>query len=612
MTARSEAGSPTPARQQVTGGQDPRQPAGGPLRAGLRCLTTPAGLAGCVGAGLGLLALGPGLAPGYLLSYDMVFVPSPPFSAALLGFTGGPARAVPSDAVITVAAHVLPADLVQKIVLLLIFVLACSGAAALLAAGWRERAGRPAPVLACLACGVFYTWNPFVAERLLIGQWALLLGYAGLPWVMRELVTGPARLRPIRLLLVMLPAAIGGFAAMAVTGLAAVPAALARSGAAEAGPNRGGRGWRLVTVLAVLVLLSLPWLIPSLVVPVHTDPLGVNLFAARADTPFGRLGSLVMLSGIWNDQTVPRGYGGVASSFWLLVVACAVAGYVLVGRGFLGAGSPGQRVVRRGWPGLGVAGLVGLAVAAIGITSPTRAALRELVTASAGFAILRDGQEFVAALALTEAVGLGAAVGWLLSRGGDLGRQPPETSRRAAAAGRPRTEPAGAVIGVLAVVAPVLLLPGMAWGLAGRIRPVQYPADWMTARAIMDSDQRPGSVLVLPWAAYRRYPWNHGEAVYDPWNKLLSREVISNDGLQVGNQTLSQESPASIRLNRIVTSAGPLTARLRAAGVVYVVVDAGPLLHAPRAALAGQARLPGARVILDSRDLVVFELPGPG
>ncbi len=581
------------------------------MRAGLRRLTTPTGLAGWVGAGLGLLALGPGLAPGYLLSYDMVFVPNPPFSAALLGFTGGPARAVPSDAVITVAAHLLPADLVQKIVLLLIFVLACSGAAALLAAGWRDRAGGPAPVLACLACGVFYTWNPFVAERLLIGQWALLLGYAGLPWVMRELVTGPARIRPIRLLLVMLPAAIGGFAAMAVTGLAAVPATLARRDQATAGPA-GGRGRRLVTVVVVLVLLSLPWLVPSLVVPVHTDPAGVNLFAARADTPFGRLGSLVMLSGIWNGQTVPRGYGGAVSVFWLVVVACAVVGYVLAGGRFPGVVPAGEHDRRRGWPGIGVAGLAGLAVAAIGITSPTRAVLRYLVTVSPGFAILRDGQQFVAALALTEAVGLGAALAWLLHRSADSWGQPRDRPRRGAPAGRQRTEPATAVIGVLAVIAPVLLLPGMAWGLAGRIRPVQYPADWMAARTIMDSDRRPGNVLVLPWAAYRRYPWNNGEAVYDPWNKLLAREVISNDGLQVGSQTLSQESPASIRLNRIVTSAGPLTSRLLDAGVVYVVVDAGPLLHAPRADLAGQARLPGARVIVDSPDLVLFELPGSG
>ena len=63
--------------------------------------------------------------------------------------------------------------------------------------------------------------------------------------------------------------------------------------------------------------------------------------------------------------------------------------------------------------------------------------------------------------------------------------------------------------------------------------------------------------------AYRRYPWNHGEAVYDPWNKLLSREVISNDGLQVATRTLSQESAASIRMNHILIEAGPLTAQLR-------------------------------------------------
>ncbi len=557
------------------------------------------GLGAALGLALGLLTLGPGLARGFLLSYDMVFVPDPPFSAALVGLTGGPARAVPSDAVVAVAARLLPADILQKVILLLIFTAACSGAAALLAAGWRSLTGRPAPVLACLVSGSFYVWNPFVAERLLIGQWALLLGYAGLPWVLRELCTGSPRIRPGRLLVAMLPAAVGGFAALAVTGLAAVPAALAR-GADEGGPGpgsaRAGRGRRLATVLGVLALLSLPWLIPSLLVSVHTDPLGVDLFASRADTPFGRLGSLVMLSGIWNTQTVPRGYGGAASSFWLILVACALAGYLLLGRS------------RRMWPGLGLAGMLGLAIAAIGITSPTRAALRDLIAAWPGFAILRDGQQFVAALALTEAVGLGAIIAWLVSRAVPAGARP----RTAATSARPRAEPAAVAIAVLALLAPFLLLPGMAWGLAGRVRPAQYPADWLAARQLIDANHRPGSVLLLPWAAYRRYPWNHGEAVYDPWNKLLSREVISNDGLQVGQQVLTQESSAAIRLNAIVTKAGPLTARLRAAGVLYVVVDSGALLHSRPAGLAAQARLPGAQVVLSSNDLVVFELPANG
>jgi hypothetical protein len=521
----------------------------------------------------------------------MVFVPSPPFSRTLLGLGGGPPRAVPSDAVITLAARVLPADILQKVILLLIFIAACAGAAALLTAGWRATRDTQAPLLASIVSGVFYAWTPYVAERLLIGQWALLLGYAGLPWVLREVCTGPVRIRWGRLVLVMLPAAVGGFAALIVTGLAAVPAVLARSGRVE-------RGRRLAMVIAALALLSLPWLIPAVLVPVHADPAGADLFAARADTPFGRIGSLAVLSGIWNSQTVPRGYGGAGSFFWLVLVASAAACYVFLARR------------QRGWIGVGLAGSVGLAVAAIGVTSPTRAMLHDLIAAWPGFAVLRDGQQFVAALALMEAVGIGLGVARLL---GIAARSPARRTRPRP--GGQRAEPAAVALAVLAVLAPIILLPGLAWGVAGRLRPVQYPADWLAARQTIDASAQPGSVLLLPWAAYRRYPWNNGEAVYDPWSKLLSREVISNDGLEVGTRALTQESWESIRLNRVVSESGPLTWRLRAAGVRFVVVDAGPLLSAPsaspagKASLATQAGLPGARIVLTSRDLVVFLLP---
>jgi hypothetical protein len=546
------------------------------------------GPAAAVGLALGLLALGPGLARGFLLSYDMVFVPSPPFSWALLGLNGGPARAVPSDALVTVAARVIPADILQKLILLLIFVVACAGAAALLAAGWRAARGTSPPLLACLVSGIYYAWNPYVAERLLIGQWALLLGYAGLPWVLREVCTGPVKIRWGRLVVAMLPAAVGGFAALIVTGVAAVPASLARGGGAR-------RARRLFVVMAALSLLSVPWLIPSMLVPVHTDPAGADLFAARADTPFGRIGSLAALSGIWNSQTVPRGYGGVGSFFWLLVVAGAVACYVVLAR------------PQRGWQGLGVAGAVGLAIAAIGVMSPTRAMLHGLVAAWPGFAVLRDGQQFVASLALLEAAGLGVGAARLLAV------VHPSVSRTSPG---PAREPGAVALAVLAMLAPIVLLPGLAWGSTGRIRPVEYPADWLTARRIMDESRQPGSVLVLPWAAYRRYGWNNSEAVYDPWTKLLSREVVSNDGLEVGRKMLMQESAASIRLNRIVTASGPLTVPLRRAGVRFVVVDAGLLLTAQSTGLAAQerlvmsARLPGAHVVLVSHDLVVFLLPG--
>jgi hypothetical protein len=551
-------------------------------------LAGPGGWPALAGLGLGLLALGPGIGPGFLLSYDMVFVPRMPFNASLLGLTGGPPRAVPSDAVIAIASLAVPGQILQKIILLLIFVLACSGAARLLPPG--------APMSARLAAGVCYAWNPYVAERLLIGQWALLLGYAGLPWVLALLCKGPLRVKPGRLICVLIPAAIGGFAALAVTAAAAVPAALV-SGGRGAGPESGAVGGlrglrvrRLATVAGCLALLSLVWAVPSLVEGVRTDPRGVIAFAARADTPFGRLGSLLMLSGIWNAQTVPRGYGGGASAVWLLVVIASLSGLVLA-------------TPRRLRSGLAAGGLTGLALAAIGITSPGRTVLHDLVAAWPAFAVLRDGQQFVAPLALAEATGLGALVTWVAGRAGR------DTA--------PATARAGTALGVMAVLAPLVLLPGLAWGIAGRLRPVEYPADWSRAEQVIDGDPAPGTVLLLPWEAYRRYPWNGGEAVFDPWSRLLGREVIWNDGLQVGALSLTQESPESVRMNAIVTRPGPLTRPLSAAGVRYVIVDAGPLLARSAAArpgpgLAAQARLPGARVVMASRDLVVFRLPGSG
>jgi len=85
--------------------------------------------------------------------------------------------------------------------------------------------------------------------------------------------------------------------------------------------------------------------------------------------------------------------------------------------------------------------------------------------------------------------------------------------------------------------------------------------------------------------------------------------VIWNDALQVGQQTVAAENPDASRLAPIVSSSGPLTARLRAAGIRYVIVDAGPLLASRSPGTAVRAWLPAASVLLADRDLVVYRLP---
>jgi len=546
-------------------------------RARLRSWAAGAGPGLAVGLVLGLLALGPGLRRGFLLSYDMVIVPRQPFTAAMAGLTGGPPRAVPSDAVVAAAARVLPADIVQKLVLLSIFVLACSGAAALLAGQ---------PWFARLAAGVYYTWNPFVAERLILGQWALLLGYAGLPWALRAVTTYPvASWRGAgRLGLALLPAAVGGFAAMTISALAVLPAAaLARPRPANlvspspAAPAAGQRVRKAAAALGVLILLSLPWLIPSLVRSMYADPAGVAAFAGRADTPFGAFCSLVMLGGVWNAQTVPAGYGGWWSVLWLAFVAAAAVGYVVFA------------VRQRRWPGLGFAALAGLAVASAGITAPGQDLLRAMTGLWPGFAILRDGQQFVAPLALVEALGAGLLVAWAARPSAD-----------AAADGQPRTDRPGLIIAVAAVLAPILLLPGLAWGAAGRLRPVWYPAAWLSAAAAIDDSRAPGDVLLLPWAAYRRPAWNGGRAMLDPWPRLVARQVIWNDGSQVGRIMLQPDDPAARRLAGVIGAPGPLTRALAAAGVRFVIVDSGGAV----------GRLPGSVVVARGPGLVVYQVPG--
>ena len=154
-------------------------------------------------------------------------------------------------------------------------------------------------------------------------------------------------------------------------------------------------------------------------------------------------------------------------------------------------------------------------------------------------------------------------------------------------------------LGVLALLAPVLLLPGLAWGAAGRLRPAWYPAGWLAAARMIDASPARGAVLLLPWETYRRPAWNHGEAVFDPWSLLLSRPVIWNDGTRVGHVVLAPDDPRARRLNGVIRGGGPLTAALRTAGVRFVVDDAdGPGRAAARSGRGGGPartdRVPGA------------------
>src|SRR5258708_11496136 len=82
---------------------------------------------------------------------------------------------------------------------------------------------------------------------------------------------------------------------------------------------------------------------------------------------------------------------------------------------------------------------------------------------------------------------------------------------------------AAAALGVMAVLAPVVLLPGIAWDLAGRLRPAEYPAVWLRARPGIARHPGHGSVLLLPSSASLPSQWYAALAVSTaPWSATLS------------------------------------------------------------------------------------------
>ena len=517
---------------------------------------------GPLGAGIGLvvglLVLAPVLGRGVVLSYDMVFVPDPPLTGAVLGTDGSVPRAVPTELLADLLARVLPVVVVQQGLLLAAFVLAGAGAARLLP----TRSGAAAAALA-------YTWTPYVAERLVIGHWPYLLGYGVLPWVVGAAVAARrgGSLRPLLLWLAAAAAAgstsalIATATTLAVLGLHPPPA-----GRPE-WPAWGGVA-RLGAVAGFAVAVNLPWLVPALARPggVPADPAGVAAFAARSDTPLGLAGSLLTLGGIWNPAAQPAARD---SPLALVALAAGVAALVL-----------GLRAVLAQSAGLVGAGVAGLVLAAAGAVPGLDAVLRAVVVHVPGGGLLRDGQKLLAPAALVVALAAGHAVARL--------------------AANPRTAPYGVLLGVL----PVLALPTLAWGVGGRLGAADYPADWGGLRAAVHAAPA-GDVAALPWGAYRRLGWAGDRVVLDPLPRLLDRPVLTDDALPLSSLTVRGEDDRATAVTAGLAAGQRLPDLLRAEGVRYAVVH-----RSQPGAAATERALTGLPVLFRGPDLLLVELPG--
>ncbi|MCR4512313.1 hypothetical protein [Aeromicrobium sp. 50.2.37] len=483
---------------------------------------------------------------GFVLSYDMVWVPRLDLGRPdLWGLGSALPRAVPSDAVVAVLGAVVDPQLVQRLVLLGALLLAGVGGARLVASA--GLAGR-------LAAATLAIWNPYVLERLAIGQWPMLLGYAAILWLVAELRRDDPRLRTVVLALAgtaLTPA--GGLMGLAVGLLA-------------------GARFGLVRITVLAAVLNAPWLVSSFLQgSVRADPGGVEAFALRSEGLLGHVGTAFSLGGIWNADVVPEGRG----SMLVVVLTVTVWALALLGLGVL------ARTARPDLVAVLLVAVAGLAVAFTGWLAPT--ALEDLVAAFGPAAVLRDGARYLALLAPALVVGFGVGIDRLVAVSG---------SRGLAAA--------PAVAGLLL---PLAILPALAVGIGGRLEPVQYPGSWETARLVVERSTVPGDLAVLPFTAYRAPSWNAGRPVLDPAGRFFDRPTVTDDRLVVSGCTVAGEDPRAAAVRRALASEDVPRALARL-GIGLVVLDT----TAPDADRA--ARSVRGLELLGGTDLRVYAVEG--
>jgi hypothetical protein len=498
-----------------------------------------------------VVVLGPMLLPGYPLRYDLVTVPRPVLGEDALGLGDRLPRAIPLDGATAALALVLPDAVVTQVLALL----------ALTLAGWGAARLTPARLPGRLVAAFVALWNPFVLEQLAIGHVPHLFAYGALPWaalcghrLARGGGPGPGA---TPLAWAGLVGAVGLGSLTPGGGVLCVVAALAGLLSGAVGGD-AGRWRRVAAGLAPAAALQLPWLVAGLLHPAAPGTAGaddgLSLFALRSETGWGRLVDALGLAGMWNAQSLPDSRGTVlARASTVLVVALALAGAPAVARLWRAGRRPEILAA-------GAAAALGYLIAVLPVLPGGSALLRVLVDAVPGAGLLRDGHRWLALPAVGVAVLAGLAVDGVarLHEGGG-----------ARLAG-PQAAPAAAVLVALLAVA---TMPDLAGGLLGRLQARHYPADWAAARAVLDRSDDRARVLVLPWSAFRRFPWTGPDPVLDPAPRLLPRQAVVSDALRVGDARVPEEGEGARAVAAALGDGELSDAELRALDVGWVLVE---------------------------------------
>lgn len=495
---------------------------------------------------LAIVVLGPVLAPGYVLTLDMAFVPDlrlPETVRASYLF----------HAALHVLNFVIPSDVLQKCMLFFILFLSGLGAHQLVqyllddprrTAGW-----------GAYMAGAFYMVNPFTYSRLMTGQYAVLLGYALLPFFALTLfrfIAHPTTKNMLRLALLLVGISVVSIHTLglaAVLGLIGVGLAMWRYRARKTHLLKLARLGLLG--LSVFIIASFYWLVPLVRGTSTTantiDAFGAGdqiAFATTGETLIGRLGNVLGLHGFWAENAnlylLPSDEYPALRLLIIPFLTLVIWGGIKLWRR--------QRFITAV---LTASGLLGLILAAgVGISW-----LSAHVPFFAGY---REPHKFAALVALTHAAFAGYGAASIFA---------------AAEKNIVKTR----VIATSFAALIVAITPLVFWGGNNQLAARQYPSDWHAANALLNRDPSEFSTLFLPWHLYMSFDFNE-RVVVNPAHDFFDKPTIINTDLEFGGASPNKHDPAGQILGqklRYAPGKKNLGAELAPLDIKYVLLAQG-------------------------------------
>lgn len=412
---------------------------------------------------------------------DMMIPARMPLNDLNEGLSSSAPRAIPQDTLLSV--FLPPLSTVWIVAAMVLF---CAMAGMVYTAWWvRRTVGASLPVQ--MVASLLLVWNPFTIERMLQGQWSIVVAMWLLPAIA---YTSTFKQRGPMLFFL-------GIAAFTPTGWmlgGVIALACARS-------------W---LVAGAQLFLAAPWLLVTVFngSDVSADSSSAAAFAARAESGVGTLGALMGLGGIWNSEAVPDSRTGWSAAIGVLLCALMVMG------------AWGAREIIRRHSGVLVAAALAIVVPFLLSTSAGVSVMGLLMDSVPGAGLLRDSQKFVAlavpGMTLLLARAVQVIAGWLNS-------------------GRWLVSSA---TGILIVLTAPALPAEMSPLKAQRLAP-----EWTQ---IVNAVSQPthSSTLLLPPGNYRV---QDGRPVVDPALKLLPGNPI-DPGFLIVDDKLVDGDPTAIAL----------------------------------------------------------------